>query len=39
MDFLVQAPPPALAGWKVLLVDDEPEVHEVSRLVLGGFRF
>jgi response regulator RpfG family c-di-GMP phosphodiesterase len=23
----------------VLLVDDEPEVHEVSRLVLGSFRF
>ncbi|MFA6986505.1 MAG: DUF3369 domain-containing protein [Arenimonas sp.] len=39
MDFLVHAPPQALAGWKVLLVDDEPEVHEVSRLVLGSFRF
>jgi response regulator RpfG family c-di-GMP phosphodiesterase len=39
MDFLVQSPPQALAGWKVLLVDDEPEVHEVTRLVLGNFRF
>jgi response regulator RpfG family c-di-GMP phosphodiesterase len=39
MEFLVQAPPQALTGWKVLLVDDEPEVHEVSRLVLGSFRF
>jgi CheY-like chemotaxis protein len=39
MDFLVHAPPLALAGWKVLLVDDEPEVHEVTRLVLGNFRF
>ncbi len=39
MDFLVNAPPQALAGWKVLLVDDEPEVHEVTRLVLGNFRF
>jgi putative nucleotidyltransferase with HDIG domain len=39
MDFLVHAPPQALAGWKVLLVDDEPEVHEVTRLVLGSFRF
>ncbi len=39
MDFLVHAPPQALAGWKVLLVDDEPEVHEVTRLVLGNFRF
>lgn len=39
MDFLGAAagnnPPP----WKVLLVDDEPEVHEVTRLVLAGFRF
>jgi putative nucleotidyltransferase with HDIG domain len=25
--------------WKVLIVDDEPEVHQVTRLVLGGFRF
>ncbi|MBX3689628.1 DUF3369 domain-containing protein [Dokdonella sp.] len=33
-DVRVAAPP-----WKVLVVDDEPEVHEVTRLVLGGFRF
>ena len=26
-------------GWKVLIVDDEPEVHHVTRLVLGSFRF
>ncbi|MEO8161547.1 MAG: DUF3369 domain-containing protein, partial [Arenimonas sp.] len=39
MDFLVQAPAQKLSGWKVLLVDDEPEVHEVTRLVLGQFRF
>ena len=26
-------------GWKVLIVDDEPEVHQVTRLVLGDFRF
>jgi response regulator RpfG family c-di-GMP phosphodiesterase len=25
--------------WKVLIVDDEPEVHDVTRLVLSGFRF
>lgn len=25
--------------WKVLIVDDEPEVHNVTRLVLGNFRF
>ncbi len=31
----VAAPPP----WKVLIVDDEPEVHNVTRLVLGAFRF
>jgi EAL domain-containing protein (putative c-di-GMP-specific phosphodiesterase class I) len=28
-----------LAPWKVLLVDDEPQVHEVSRLILAGLRF
>lgn len=27
------------AGWKVLIVDDEPEVHNVTRLVLSGFTF
>ncbi|MCB1560427.1 MAG: DUF3369 domain-containing protein [Xanthomonadales bacterium] len=26
-------------SWKVLIVDDEPEVHQVTRLVLGGVRF
>jgi putative nucleotidyltransferase with HDIG domain len=31
--------PQVIAGWKVLIVDDEPEVHQVTRLVLGGFRF
>jgi putative nucleotidyltransferase with HDIG domain len=29
----------AAPGWKVLIVDDEPEVHQVTRLVLSGFRF
>lgn len=28
-----------LAPWKVLIVDDEPEVHQVTRLVLANFRF
>jgi EAL domain-containing protein (putative c-di-GMP-specific phosphodiesterase class I)/CheY-like chemotaxis protein len=27
------------ACWKVLLVDDEPAVHEVSRLILSGMSF
>jgi len=27
------------APWHVLVVDDDPEVHEVTRLVLGSFRF
>jgi response regulator RpfG family c-di-GMP phosphodiesterase len=27
------------AGWRVLIVDDEPEVHDLTRLVLGDFRF
>jgi two-component system sensor histidine kinase ChiS len=25
--------------WKILVVDDEPEVHDVTRLALEGFRF
>ncbi len=29
----------ACAPWKVLLVDDEPAVHEVSQLILRGLRF
>ncbi|MDR3385923.1 MAG: DUF3369 domain-containing protein [Rudaea sp.] len=31
-----QASPPP---WTVLIVDDEPEVHAVTRLALGSFRF
>ena len=30
---------PRVSPWKVLVVDDEPEVHAVTRLVLGNFRF
>lgn len=30
---------PLPARWKVLLVDDEPDVHEVSRLILAGLGF
>ncbi len=26
-------------AWKILIVDAEPEVHQVTRLVLGGLRF
>ena len=29
----------AAAPWHILVVDDDPEVHEVTRLVLGSFRF
>ncbi len=29
----------APAPWKLLIVDDEPEVHQVTRLVLSSFRF
>ena len=28
-----------VSPWKILIVDDEPEVHHVTRLVLGNFRF
>ncbi len=33
------AEPVAMEPWHVLIVDDEPAVHEVTRLVLGTFRF
>ena len=34
-----ESPDRAAAPWQVLLVDDEPAVHDVSRLVLGDLRF
>lgn len=35
----VKAPEPASARvWKLLVVDDEPEVHDITRLALGGLR-
>lgn len=30
---------PAQNGWKLLIVDDEPEVHRVTELALDDFRF
>ena len=38
MDFAVTATV-EVEPWKVLIVDDDPEVHAVTRLVLRGFRF
>lgn len=32
-------PPVAVAPWQVLVVDDDPEVHAVTRLGLRDFRF
>ncbi|MBL8243421.1 MAG: DUF3369 domain-containing protein, partial [Rhodanobacteraceae bacterium] len=37
--FEFAAEPVAAEPWNVLIVDDEPAVHEVTRLVLGSFRF
>lgn len=39
MDFLAETGTHTEKPWKLLLVDDEPEIHEVTRLVLGSFRF
>lgn len=39
MDLPPSQPPRSLPPWKVVLVDDEPEIHDVTRLVLGGFQF
>lgn len=32
-------PPPLIPGWKVLIVDDEPEMHNITKLALGDFSF
>jgi response regulator RpfG family c-di-GMP phosphodiesterase len=37
MSFLSPAAP-KLAPWKVLLVDDEPDIHDVTKLTLARFR-
>ncbi len=31
--------PPIAAGWKVLIVDDEPGMHSITKLVLADFTF
>jgi response regulator RpfG family c-di-GMP phosphodiesterase len=36
MPFLSSAP--KLAPWKVLLVDDEPDIHDITKLTLSRFR-
>ena len=37
MSFLSSSTP-KLAPWKVLLVDDEPDIHDVTKLTLSRFR-
>jgi len=37
MSFLSTAAP-KLAPWKVLLVDDEPDIHDITKLTLSRFR-
>ncbi|WP_310178157.1 HD domain-containing phosphohydrolase [Duganella sp. 3397] len=37
MSFLSSAAP-KLAPWKVLLVDDEPDIHDITKLTLNRFR-
>lgn len=39
MELPLSQPPGQPPPWKVVLVDDEPEIHDVTRLVLGGFQF
>lgn len=34
-----ETPPATTGSWKVLIVDDEPEVHAVTKLALGDFTF
>jgi response regulator RpfG family c-di-GMP phosphodiesterase len=37
MSFLSSAAP-KLAPWKILLVDDEPDIHDITKLTLSRFR-
>ncbi|CDG85366.1 DUF3369 domain-containing protein [Janthinobacterium agaricidamnosum] len=37
MSFLSSASP-KLAPWKILLVDDEPDIHDITKLTLNRFR-
>ena len=30
---------PRPAGWKVMIVDDEPEVHRITKITLNKFEF
>ncbi|MEE4013603.1 EAL domain-containing protein [Roseibium sp. FZY0029] len=43
MDFLAPSVPevkkPAKAPWKILIVDDDPDVHEVTKIAVGGCVF
>lgn len=45
MDFLINDQPPAravtpdLPPWKILVIDDDDQVHAVTRLVLRSYRF
>lgn len=42
LEFLAEdspAPPSLGSPWKLLVVDDEPEVHLITRMVLQGYRF
>lgn len=36
---LDDAPATGLGEWRILIVDDEPAIHEVTTMVLGGVRF
>ncbi len=38
MSFLSKPAGPKLAPWKVLLVDDEPDIHDITKLTLHRFR-
>ena len=39
MEFMMPSIGSTASCWKILLVDDEPEIHDVTRLVLNNFRF
>src|SRR5512134_471906 len=38
-DEVAALPPPTPAGWPVMIVDDEPEIHHITMLSLAEFAF
>lgn len=38
-DDVPETPTERPSGWRILVIDDEPEIHQITRLVLNDFHF